>query len=62
MATNDITDEYGTHAPSGHMCRRCEQPIRRGERVRRGFVTGTDPGVLANVVYRHTGAVCPEPM
>ncbi len=61
MATDDITDEYGTHAPSGHRCRRCARPIRPDERVRRGFVSGTDPGVRANVVYRHTGMTCPQP-
>lgn len=58
--STDITDEYGTHAPSGHTCRRCGRPIGQGERVRRGFVAGTDCGVLANVVYRHAGAGCPE--
>ncbi|MEU2654443.1 hypothetical protein ABZ615_03885 [Streptomyces sp. NPDC007325] len=57
----DITDEYGTHAPTGHVCRRCERPIRTDERVRRGFVSGTDPGDRANVVYRHTGVTCPLP-
>ncbi|WP_282696233.1 hypothetical protein [Streptomyces sp. CC208A] len=61
MATTDITDEYGTHAPAGQACHRCKQPIRRDERVRRGFVTGTDSGAPANVVYRHSGIQCPQP-
>ncbi|NML50050.1 hypothetical protein HHL19_10255 [Streptomyces sp. R302] len=61
MATISITDEYGTHAPSGHTCRRCERPIRPDERVRREFVSGTDPGVRTNVAYQHTGATCPRP-
>lgn len=59
--TAKITDEYGTHAPAGHKCHRCGKPIRRDERVRRGFITGTDSGVLANVVYQHSGTTCPQP-
>ncbi|MEU2506880.1 hypothetical protein ABZ621_19515 [Streptomyces sp. NPDC007863] len=56
MATT--TWEYGTYAPKGSTCNRCKREVGPLERVRRGYEAGRDPGVLANVVYTHTGNQC----
>ncbi|MFF6789157.1 hypothetical protein ACVW0K_004109 [Streptomyces filamentosus] len=52
------TREYGTYAPKGSTCNRCKREVGPLERVRRGYEAGGDPGVLAHVVYTHTGNQC----
>ncbi len=50
--------EYGTYAPKGSTCNRCKREVGPLERVRRGYETGSDPGLPAHVIYQHTGSRC----